>query len=151
MKIISGGQTGVDIAALDFALENGFAHGGWVPKGRTNEAGPIPSRYSGMTETEFTDVNVRTERNVADGDATLIFVDGSISPGTQHTIDYAGRIGKPYLVVDLRDGREAAVLAVSSWLEQQTIETLNVAGPRASESERAGAFARDILQQCLGR
>ncbi len=76
MKIISGGQTGADRAALDVAIECGIDHGGWVPQGRWAEDGPLPRGYH-MRETEVTQLATRTEWNVRDADATLIFSHGA--------------------------------------------------------------------------
>ncbi len=149
MKIVSGGQTGVDLAALEFALDHGILHGGWVPKGRTNEAGGIPLRFDNLTETKTRDVSERTKLNVRSSDATLIFVDGSISPGTQLTIEFAAEIGRPHLVVDVRDGVDSCARRVSVWMKSVPIGTLNVAGPRASEAPKIGTRVRAILQRSL--
>lgn len=112
MKIVSGGQTGVDMTALEFARQNGLAYGGWVPKGRTNEAGQIPEHFTGLIETGTEKVVERTRRNVVSSDATLIFVDGSASPGTQETAVFAEEAGKPHLIVDVRNGTATCVQKV---------------------------------------
>ncbi|WP_143534841.1 putative molybdenum carrier protein [Ruegeria meonggei] len=151
MKIVSGGQTGVDIAALEFARENGLPYGGWVPKGRTNEAGRIPDRFSGLVETPTESVSERTKRNVVFADATLIFIDGSTSPGTLQTVDFAIDAGKPHLIVDLRGGTDTCAQQVRVWLASTPIEVLNIAGPRASEAPGVGARARAVLDQISDR
>lgn len=144
-KIVSGGQTGVDTAALDFAVANGLAYGGWVPRGRTNEAGKIPARFSDLVESDSTDVNVRTRLNVETSDATLVFVDGSISPGTQLTIDHAKDVGKPHCVLDVRNGIETCSKTLRDWLSKSAVEVLNVGGPRGSESPEIAEPVHAIL------
>ncbi|WP_170544430.1 putative molybdenum carrier protein [Ruegeria arenilitoris] len=149
MKIVSGGQTGVDMTALEFARQNGLTYGGWVPKGRTNEAGRIPEHFTGLTETGSENVVERTRCNVVSSDATLIFVDGSASPGTQQTVVFAEEAGKPHLVVDVRDGTAACTRQVREWLQSTPATVLNIAGPRASEAPQIGAQVRAILDQIL--
>src|SRR5262245_2006637 len=99
-KIISGGQTGVDRAALDVALELGIPGGGWCPKGRRAEDGPIPDRYP-LTETPSEHYPQRTEWNVRDADGTLVLIRGQPQRGSALTIAVAERLAKPKLVVDL--------------------------------------------------
>lgn len=131
-RVISGGQTGVDRAALDAALTLGIACGGWCPRGRLAEDGPISPRYP-LQETESSDYAERTERNVAEASATLILASGGLSGGTALTRDFASRLGKPVLVVDLN--RDFGVNAeLTTWLQQHGETTLNVAGPRESSS-----------------
>src|SRR2546429_554237 len=98
-KIISGGQTGVDRAALDVALELGLPCGGWCPRGRRAEDGPIDSRYP-LRETNALAYPVRTRWNVRDSDGTLILTRGRPDRGTALTRDLAERMGKPLLTVD---------------------------------------------------
>lgn len=142
MKIISGGQTGVDRAALDAAIEAGIPHGGWCPRGRLAEDGRIPDEYE-LVETESPDYPARTEQNVLDADATLILHRGPLSGGTVLTLRMAERYGRPSLVVDLDDGLDPA--DVRSWLEGRSVETLNVAGPRESQNPGIGELAREFL------
>ena len=149
MKLVSGGQTGVDMAALEFARANGLSHGGWVPRGRMNEVGRIPEEFDGLTETQSADVNDRTRMNVDSSDATLVFIDGSHSPGTRQTIVFAACANKPNLVVDLRAGVEACAQRVEKWLLAHSIGVLNIAGPRASEAPRIGVQATEVLRRNL--
>lgn len=107
MKIVSGGQTGVDRAALDTALELGLPCGGRCPRGRKAEDGPIPARYP-LTETSSAEYAQRTEWNVRDSDGTLVLTRGQPTGGTALTIELAERLGKPYLVVDLESEPNAA-------------------------------------------
>lgn len=147
MKIMTGGQTGVDLASLQFALENDIPYGGWVPKGRTNEDGLIPERFTGLVETSSEDVSERTKLNVRDSGALLVFQDGAISPGTQLTIDFAQEVGKPHLVVDLRNGIDACARQVRSWIMSRPDVVLNIAGPRNSEAPQIGAKVTAVLKR----
>jgi hypothetical protein len=151
-KIVSGGQTGADRAALDFALAHGLRIGGWVPRGRLAEDGPIPARYTGLMETDSSDPAVRTARNVRDSDATLILSHGPLSGGSLLTYEEAVRTRRPALHLDLADlDHAAAVERLRHWLATVHPTTLNVAGPRASDDpEIAGATAR-VLGAGLGR
>lgn len=136
-RIISGGQTGVDQAALRAAETCGLALGGWCPPGRVCESGIIPSRFQ-LQETPAErspgapDIprSQRTEWNVRDSDATLILQPGSrdkVDPGTGWTRICAERYKKPLLVCDLADPE--APVKIGQWLRAISIETLNVAGP----------------------
>lgn len=146
MKIISGGQTGVDRASLDVAIELGIAHGGWCPLGRLAEDGRIPDRYL-LRETDSPDYADRTERNVLDSDATLILFRGRCSGGTELTRWHAVRHGRPHLAVNLESAMQAA--DIRRWLDENRVETLNVAGPRESYNPGIGAAARDFLLNVL--
>jgi len=104
IKIISGGQTGVDRAALDFAIQYGFEHGGWCPRERLAEDGVIPSVYQ-LRETDSMEYNERTGKNVLDSDATLIVArGGELSGGTAFTKACAEQHRRPLLVVCEKDG-----------------------------------------------
>lgn len=129
-KVVSGGQTGVDRAALDAALELGIDCGGWCPKGRLAEDGPLPAKYP-LKETPSSEYPVRTEWNVRDSDGTLVLSWGRPSGGTALTIAFARRLKKPCLVIDL----ESAGLScekIAAWADVNAIATLNVGGPRES-------------------
>ncbi len=134
-KIISGGQTGVDRAALDVALELGIPCGGWCPKGRRAEDGVIPACYP-LMEINSKDYRVRTRRNVRDSDGTLILTRGPLSGGTALTRRLAKEMDKPCLVVDLTQRPLAS--DVCAWIASNGIRTLNVAGPR--ESTQSGIY-----------
>jgi hypothetical protein len=149
-KIISGGQTGVDRAALDVAFELGIAIGGWIPRGRRAEDGIVPSRYVGLEETDTRNYAERTRRNVRDSDATLVMTFGKPTGGTALTIEIAGTLGRPCLVVDLSDmDPEQAAVAVCTWLDQADPRVLNVAGPRLSKEPGIAAAARTVLRKVL--
>jgi hypothetical protein len=145
-RIVSGGQTGVDRAALDAALALGIECGGWCPAGHLAEDGTIPDHYP-LTETPTAEYEERTEWNVRDSDATLILTVGEPSGGTAHTIECALAQAKPYFVLDLEAVSGAHV--IEEWLETNRIRTLNVAGPRESKVPgielQAARYLRELL------
>jgi hypothetical protein len=146
-KIISGGQTGVDRAALDVALELGISCGGWCPKGRKAEDGPIGSRYP-LQETISANYSVRTEKNVRESDGTLVLAKGEPKAGTALTIKLAQKHKKPYLVRNPFVRRDLGTVSV--WIKINRIRILNVAGPRESEipgvHDRAFEFLKELLR-----
>ncbi|HRZ05562.1 MAG TPA: putative molybdenum carrier protein [Candidatus Competibacteraceae bacterium] len=142
LKIVSGGQTGVDRAALDVGLALGLAVGGGCPRGRRAEDGQIPDRYP-LTETPERNYQTRTRRNIEDADGTLILNLGTLDGGTALTASHARQIGKPCLIVALEEG--IAPAAFRDWRATNHITVLNVAGPR--ESKRPGVYAAAI--HCL--
>jgi hypothetical protein len=146
--VVSGGQTGVDRAALDAALAAGLSIGGWCPAGRLAEDGVIQAGYP-LRETPSDDPAVRTEWNIRDSDGTLILHRPPLVGGTALTAALAERLGKPLLVVDL--GRADAADAVMDWLRSHNIQVLNVAGPRESESPGIGTETRRLLEGLLAR
>ena len=141
-KILCGGQTGVDRAALDVGLALGLAVGGWCPRGRRAEDGRIPDRYP-LVETPERNYQTRTRRNIEDSDGTLILNLGTLDGGTALTAAHARQIGKPCLVVALEEGIEPATFR--DWLAAHSITVLNIAGPR--ESKRPGVYA--AAMRCL--
>jgi len=147
-KIISGGQTGVDRAALDVALELGIPCGGWCPKGRKAEDGPIDARYP-LKETSSSDYPVRTEKNVKDSDGTLILTWGTPTGGTAFTIKMVEKHRKPYLLIDLSKNMD--LVEVVNWIKPEGISVLNVAGPRESKApgiyQKATRFLREFLRE----
>jgi hypothetical protein len=144
--ILSGGQTGVDRAALDVAMERGMPCGGWCPARRLAEDGPIDPRYP-LRETPSADPARRTEWNVRDSDGTLLLVTGAPSPGTARTREIAGRLGRPVHLHHLDTPPDAD--AFRGWLAIHKIRTLNVAGPRESESPGIYAAACAWLRAVL--
>jgi len=139
LVIVSGGQTGADRAALDWAIAHEIPHGGWCPKGRRAEDGPLDVIYQ-VTETEGEGYRARTVRNVRDSDATLILNLGELEGGSLETLRIAERRSKPVRVVQLDAlPTDAALAEVRDWLRINAVERLNVAGPR--ESKRPGVYA----------
>jgi hypothetical protein len=150
-RIVSGGQSGADRAALDVALAAGVEIGGWVPKGRLAEDGVIPDRYIGLREAGSANPAVRTALNVRDSDATLIVSHGALSGGSRLTLDEARRQGRPVLHVDLDDLPPVrAVERVREWLLAVRPSTLNVAGPRASKDPAIAAAVTSLLSALVG-
>ena len=151
LKVVSGGQTGVDRAALDVALKLGLPCGGWCPRGRRAEDGRIPERYP-LSETPSSAYPQRTEWNVRDSDATLILTCGRLRGGTALTARIAERLVKPCLVVDLECGPAAE--EVAAWIRDMGLRVVNVAGPRESENSglqtRAAAFLSGALTSVTG-
>ena len=132
-KIISGGQAGVDRAALDVAIELGIPHGGWIPKERKTEDGKLPAKYR-LKEMSTSSYAKRTEQNVMDSEGTLILSRGPLAGGSELTRKTAILYDKPCLHIDLGTVNALqAVKAIHSWTVHHGIEILNIAGPRASE------------------
>jgi len=148
-KIISGGQTGADRAALDAAMELGIPHGGWVPKGRLSEDGPIPDKYN-LKEMPTDSYPERTEKNVLESDGTLILAHGLLTGGSALTKALADKHRRPCLNIDLNiiPAFKAATL-ITTWIELNKIKTLNVAGPRASNDPRIYTKTKDILESAF--
>ncbi len=150
MKIISGGQTGVDTAALESAVKLGFSYGGWVPKGRLNENGIISSKYHGLRETGSADVSERTVLNVRASNALLVLTDGNHSGGTQLAIQEAERLRIPVCVIVIEESNEEnAVKRITEFLHDTSPDNVNVAGPRESEAPGIEIRARSVLEKAL--
>lgn len=141
MKILSGGQTGVDRAALDFALKNNIVCGGWCPKERKAEDGTIPAIYP-LQEASSKSYSWRTELNVRDSDATLVVSSGAIKNGTELTIRIARNTGKPLMIIHLDRKDLFLEEKFNNWLAENNVEVLNIAGPR--ESNSPGIYNRTI-------
>jgi hypothetical protein len=148
--IISGGQTGVDRGALDAALAAGVGCGGWCPAGRRAEDGPIPADYP-LEETREADYLARTRRNVEDSDATLLIHSGDLEGGTALTLNICRELGRPHLVVNAAaEPLVDAVDRLGAFIREHGVQTLNVAGPRASKWPEAAETARDLVRRVLG-
>lgn len=136
MKIISGGQTGVDRAALDVARHLHIPYGGWVPKGRAAKDGAIGPQYENLVETRSSDPAERTRLNVEAADATLIIRTDARSDGTDLTAEIAKDLGKKLKIIDVSSGPTLDHCAeIRAWLSKERPSVLNVAGPRESESK----------------
>jgi Circularly permutated YpsA SLOG family len=133
-KIISGGQAGVDQAALRAALAWGVPTGGWVPAGRASESGKIPSDLPGLVETDSEQVEERTRLNVRDSDGTLILSHGVLAGGSSFTWTVAQELNKPVIHIDLNAMTFADAISVGKrWVNAHNVNCINVAGARASE------------------
>jgi len=148
MKIISGGQTGADRGGLDAGRELGLKIGGWCPRGRRAEDGRIPSEYP-LVETNSAGYVDRTRENVFSADATIIFVHGVVSGGSETTERYCTFSGKPYLVVNLSED-VAWDETIGDWVGMVKPEVLNVAGSRESKAPGIQKTVRDILVMAIG-
>lgn len=145
-KIISGGQTGADRAALDLAIEMAIPHGGWVPKGRKAEDGKLPPKYH-VREMHSANYALRTEQNVIDSDGTLILSHGDLTDGSDYTRQMAQKHTKPCLHVDLKQASAFnAAQQIADWIKAVPIEVLNVAGPRASKDPQIYNAVKNILE-----
>ena len=148
-QIVSGGQTGADRAALDTAIKFNIPHGGWLPRGRKTESGPLDPLYQ-LKEMATADYPARTRQNILDSSGTLIISRGALSGGSKLTLSFANVTGRPNCCVDLltHDIFEAALIVQSFILENQ-IGILNVAGPRASHDPAIYHDVRSILEAAL--
>jgi hypothetical protein len=148
-KIISGGQTGADRAALDFAINYKIPHGGWVSKGRLAEDGPIPAKYK-LQEMPTSSYQKRTEQNVIDSDGTVIISHGKLTGGSAYTRRMAKNHNRPYLHLDLNksDIFQTSMLLLE-WIDEYEIETLNVAGPRESKNPKIYRLVKEVLEVWL--
>jgi len=146
-KVVSGGQTGADRAALDWAIDHGVPHGGWCPKGRLAEDGPIPARYN-LQEMPSKDYLRRTEQNIIDSDGTLIFTSKpKLTGGSKRTAEFAVKHQRPLLHLHTTDAEPATRLV--EFIAHHGIKTLNVAGPRASGEPEIGALVKRALDAAL--
>ena len=150
VKIISGGQTGADRAALDFALALSVPHGGWCPRGRLAEDGSLRDCYE-LSETPGVEYSQRTEWNVRDADGTVIFsLATGLSGGSKLTAQRARQLRRPCLHISrARDGNTAAA-RLRAFLRRHDIRVLNVAGPRASSEPGVARFVLETLEDLFG-
>lgn len=129
LKVISGGQTGVDRAGLDAAVRVKIPIGGFIPKGRKAEDGEVPEKYN-LVELQSRSYEMRTERNVLESDGTLILTKGELTGGTLLTKNYATKNNKPFFILELNN---PDIDGVRKWGISNEIETVNIAGPRESQ------------------
>jgi len=146
VKIISGGQTGVDRAALDVALKSGIECGGWCPTGRLDEFRRIPNQYP-LQELEVGGFTERTLQNVKDSDGTVIIYPGKLSGGTDQTVRFCVEQQRPRELIDAsKVSAEDAATLISDFVRKHKIEILNVAGPRQSEWPEGYDYASRVLE-----
>lgn len=149
MKIISGGQTGVDRAALDVALKYGIPCGGSCPAGRLDEFGKIPDRYP-LKELEHGGFSERTRQNVIDSDGAVIIYDRQLRGGTEETLRYCCELNRPHQLIKASTvPSEQAADLVRDLVTKHNIDTLNVAGPRQSEWPEGYNYATQTLERFL--
>ena len=148
-RIVSGGQTGADRAALDWAIARGVAHGGWCPRGRKAEDGDIPPAYV-LKETPTSAYAERTEWNVRDSDATVIFSSSRhLDGGSALTARCARRMNKPLLHLCTSSGAEVAAKKLRAFVDGHAVRVLNIAGPRASRDPRVAGFVAEVLDRAF--
>ena len=149
-KIISGAQTGADRAGLDVAIELGLDYGGAVPRGRITEDGTLDLKYDKMTEMTSKNYHARTERNVTDSDATLLFTFDKLGSGSALTAKLARKHHRPFLHINLsRQTDDEVVKIINKWLDDSKPEILNVAGSRESTSKGIYSRVYNILRDVL--
>lgn len=149
LKIISGGQTGADQAALDAAIITGTPYGGWVPEGRMTEKGPLSEKYQ-MEEMIGCGYSERTEKNILDSDGTVIISYGKLAGGSGYTMAVAKKNKRPCLHIDLNNqGMSGAVENILSWLRKYMIQVLNVAGPRASKDGKIYKAVFNLMEEVI--
>jgi hypothetical protein len=149
-RIISGGQTGADRAALDWAIEHRVAHGGWCPRGRRAEDGVIPARYQ-LTEMAGESYDARTDANVREADATVVLtVAARLAGGSRLTVELARRHGKPWIHLAREVDGDGAGDRLRDFAAGHAVRTLNVAGPRASHEPGIAEFVRRTLSRAFG-
>lgn len=148
-KIVSGGQTGADRAALDFAIDHGIPLGGWCPNGRRAEDGPIDARYQ-LKETPGGGYLLRTEWNVRDSDGTVVFSMTPVLTGdSRSTVELARRYGKPFLHLSAQPAGDQAAGLLREFIREHGVRVLNVAGPRVSKEPDVAMFVTVTLKKAL--
>jgi hypothetical protein len=151
-KIVSGGQTGVDRAALDAALAVGFECGGWAPGDRMAEDGLIPERYP-LMELPKGGYRQRTRLNVSDSDGTAILYNESLKGGTRLARNLCALLKRPYILINARETSDLAEAAtmITDFVEKNSIGVLNVAGTRASGWQAGYPYALAVIGQVILR
>jgi len=149
VKIISGGQTGVDRTALDVALKHGIECGGRCPAGRVDEFGRIPDHYP-VQELAAGGLTERTLQNVKDSDGTVIIYPGKLSGGTEQTVRFCIELQRPHQLIDAsKISAKVGAKLISDFVREHKIDVLNVAGPRQSEWSEGYDYAYRALNAFL--
>jgi len=149
IKIISGGQSGVDRAALDFAIKYKLDCGGFCPKGRLAEDGIISGIYP-LIETNSSLYKERTRLNVEISDALLIIYENNIGSGTQLAIEVAKTLNKDYHVIQVPSD-EIHIDRILKWLLFLKPANINIAGPRESNDKGIYLHTIEFLEQLYGK
>jgi hypothetical protein len=150
-KIISGGQTGADRAAIDFAIEYNIPHGGWIPKGRKAEDGRLPEKYQ-LKEMPTGSYSKRTEKNILDSDGTLIIAHGQLTGGSALTREFAKQLRKSWIHLDMKElSLSEASDMLQVWIKKNKVNVLNVAGPRESKDPMIYEATFALLESALAK
>jgi predicted Rossmann-fold nucleotide-binding protein len=148
-KIISGGQTGADVAGLDVAIKHGIPHGGAIPKGRLTEDGALPEEYK-LEEMATKSYPKRTEKNVVDSDGTVIFTHGKLTGGSLLTQKKAIEHDKPLIHLDFdKVTVEKAVDLLKDFIQEKSVEILNVAGSRGSKDREIYGKTFQVINEVV--
>jgi len=146
LTIISGGQSGVDRAALDFALKYGISCEGYCPKGRLAEDGIIDKKYP-LQETATSLYEERTVRNVDISDALILIIDDELDIGSGLALSTARKLSKPTLIISLKSPRPTK--EIKFWINKNMPCRINFAGPRESNSpgiyDNTYAFLEELI------
>jgi hypothetical protein len=144
-KIISGGQTGADRAALDFAIKNNIPHGGWVPRGRKTEDGRLPEQYQ-LREMPTAEYSKRTKKNIIISDGTVIVSHGPLTGGSALTRELAKQHRRPWIHLDMKElPLKIAANRLSSWIETNQVKIMNIAGSRGSKDPQIYQATMELL------
>jgi hypothetical protein len=150
-KVVSGGQTGADQAALDIAIKLGVPYGGWIPRGRKTEAGPLPETYK-LQEMPDENYASRTRQNVIDSSGTLIISHGELTGGSEYTMELAIANHRPWLHIDMSAAQPgAAAKSIKKWVKSNKISILNVAGSCASRDPEIYQATSEIMEAVLSK
>jgi len=148
-KIISGGQTGADRAALDTAIKFNISYGGWIPEGRKTEDGPLSQRYR-MDEMPTDSYPKRTKQNIMDSHGTIIISRGTLTGGSLLTQQLASKLKKPCCHIDLFELDEfGAAIVINSFIADYDIEIINIAGPRAGKDPFIYNSVKTVLETVI--
>jgi len=147
-KVISGGQTGADIAGIDAAIACSVPYGGWLPKGRKTENGPVPKAYTEFLEMSRGGYPKRTEQNVKDSDGTVIFTYGKLAGGSSLTKNFSVKNKKPWRHIDLDEVQNPAA-KIKDWIIEWDIKVLNIAGKSANKAPGIYDRVKTIIMEVL--
>lgn len=154
-KVVSGGQTGVDQAALRAAKRVGLETGGWAPRGWKTIDGSAPwlAQY-GLVEyrdpcARASVYAARTLANIRDSDATIRIARNWDSPGELCTLRGIQMYGKPHF--DVSDGSDDVVLRLHQFIVNNHVVVLNVAGNSERTAVGIGALAEAFLVRVFER
>lgn len=151
-KIISGAQTGADQAGIDAAIDLGLPYGGYIPRDRRTEVGPLSVKYENMIEVGSTDYRVRTKLNINAAEGTVVFTYGPPTGGSSYTLRYASGRGRRVMHIDLKKVKsEEAMSSICDWVALYDIRSLNVAGSRKSKAPTIYSAVYVIIAGVIGR